>query len=151
LYVGLLILLSGVVTSIYVVMVRQMTTADTSQDSVEQAAIYVAQELAKISLTHERLGEVGILDTATDSKSHTGRINGISAIYASLRADSLIAQRLHLPFLQQLIQSDFNDTHRLESELSRIYWEAVEPNFHVKDEGGGSHSIYQSAYRLAGA
>jgi hypothetical protein len=150
LYAALLILLSGVVTSIYVLMVKQLTTSDTSQDSVEQAATYVAHELSKIGLSHERLGNVGILDTAYDAKNKSGRLSGISAIYASLRAESLVAQRLHLPYLQELIQTDFEDTRRLESELGRVYWEAVEPNFHVSDAGGESHSIYQSAYHLAG-
>lgn len=132
-----LVLFSGMLISIYTVMLRQAALRAGSQECVRSAAIYVANDLRKLSLTDPAFGAVGLCDTDIDEGNARVRITSINRLYATLRLDDIISKRLQLPGMARMVASDFDQVRRLDEQLRQKMAERIT-------------TIYQHAYAIAG-
>lgn len=108
--IAALVLLSGLITSVYILGVHQGAIQGRRQNAVEQAARMAAEELSKVSVTDSRFGEVGLIDRLISQPgqpvSTVHRVTGINTMFATLRIDLLIAEKLGLRNVAALVSAD---------------------------------------------
>lgn len=112
-----LILLSGLLISMYTVILQQAALRTGSQDNVRNAAMMVAGELSKVTVSDASFGEVGICDRELREGDTRRHITSINRLYATLRLDEVIAKKLQLPYMSRMVGTDFNQVKKLDELL----------------------------------
>lgn len=112
-----LILLSGFLISIYTVILQQAALRTGSQDNVRNAAMMVAGELSKVTVSDPSFGEVGICDRELREGETKRHITSVNRLYATLRLDEAIAKKLQLPYMSRMVGTDFNQVKKLDEQL----------------------------------
>ncbi|MBI2812120.1 MAG: hypothetical protein HYX67_14990 [Candidatus Melainabacteria bacterium] len=108
---ALLVVLYGVIISSYTVVVHQFTARGTAEECVKRAALLAAARLGQVAVEDPVFGRVGLCDVDNDSNP-ARRITSLNSIYATLRLNYLLARRLSLPYVDQLIYDDIKRTAR---------------------------------------
>lgn len=122
----------SVIVALYVFAVCTLNQQHKDSNSVDRAVYLAARSLSEITASHPSIGKVGLVDTAppqelsyTERKRHP-RVIGLNSLYATLRVDALIAQKLNSPALIELSKRDFKIAKQLEAELTRRMFSAIE-------------------------
>ncbi|MBA3857840.1 MAG: hypothetical protein C0507_13110 [Cyanobacteria bacterium PR.3.49] len=122
----------SLVVALYVMAVCTLNQQHKDSNSLDRAAYIAARSLSEITAAHPSLGRVGLIDWAPPQeisyaeRKKQQRINGLNSLYATLRVDALIAQRLKNQSLINLNAHDFKIAKQLEGELTRRMFAAVE-------------------------
>jgi hypothetical protein len=113
-----LVLLSGLTISLYAVFVHQFTKRGTEEDAVQKAALLAVSMIESTRVEDQVFGSVGLCDLPADS-AKSSPVVSLNSVYATLRLDHEIAQRLELPYVDQLVAADIERVHQIESRLRR--------------------------------
>lgn len=131
-------LFSSLLISIYVLAVVRIANRvplnSIYQEATENAAIAAANDLAVLTVDTTRFGRLGLINLDKEQ----GFAYGLNTLYATLRLNTFLAKRLHLPYISQLIDEDLQILDTAQSELAKLLHESVK-----------NHSIYQHAYEVA--
>lgn len=137
-----LILLSGLLISLYTLLVRQLALRTSSEDAVKQATMFVANDLRKTAVSDQSFGLVGLCDTDLVEGQDRKPITSLNRIYATLRLDNLIGKDLELPVVERLVATDFERMQKLEKEL-RV---KINNRINATDK---TSKVYEEAYKIA--
>lgn len=141
----------SVVIALYVLGVCALNQQHKDSNSLDRAAYIAARSLSEITASHPSLGKVGLIDFAPpqevsySERKKQLRINGLNSLYATLRVDALIAQKLQNQSLINLNERDFKIAKQLEGELTRRMFAAVEQ---VPAQDPGIVEPQQAAHQL---
>lgn len=141
-----LILLSGLIVSLYTLVVTKFTVHTSSQDALETAALAVADRLTLVTVTDPVYGKVGVSDSPAEETSGKPRVTSLNRIYATLRLDEMIAKKLSLQAMSELVASDLSGAQRSEKKLRQAI---VQTMSDYSPGPSGMESAYQRAFRLA--
>jgi hypothetical protein len=133
-----LILLSGLLISVYSVMLRQAALRTGSQDCVRTAAMFVANDLRNLTVADPMFGQVGICDAEIGEGDARRHVTSFNRLYATLRLDDAMATQLQLPFISRMVAADFRQVKRDEDQLR------------IKLNVRGTE-LYKRAFKLASA
>lgn len=136
-----LILLTGILISLYAVLVHQLSVRTSSEDSLRQATQFVAEELARTSIYDSEFGEVGICDLTAGHGERKKNITSLNRLYATLRLNNLVAKRVNAAYMARMVEQDYEQLHRLEINLRSKLQDIVAPN--------ANNSVYSRVYSLA--
>lgn len=162
----------GVVLALYVLTVYSYVAHRPDSDILEQVALKAVNKLAEINVEDPSLGMIGLCDQPGEgSPGHLDNhprapILGINTLYAVIRLDALIADKLKHPLISALLADDFVRAQALEKQLTEKLYQAVEkrhlliaegqPNFlgfHTNDGSArmnrpeAKNFIYKAVYR----
>lgn len=107
-----LVLLSGMITSAYIVAVHYTAVQGRRQNAVEQAVAVAIEEIQEVTTDDPRFGRIGLAD-----RSGGTRVLGINTLMASLRLDLLIAERLGLRNIAAMVNEDLESADIVRSKL----------------------------------
>lgn len=119
--IAALVLLSALITSLYIVGVHQGAMQGRRQNAIEQAAILSAEELAKVTVSDPRFGEIGLVDgivsTPGESPWSAQRVTGMNTLFATLRIDLLVAEKLGLRTIAGMVANDLENADQVRDKL----------------------------------
>lgn len=138
-----LILLSGLVVSLYTVSVGHLKIRAASQDSVKQATWLAVERLATIYVDDPTFGRVGLCDVVENESLNQRPMTSLNKLYATLRLDQAIAKEANLAYMQQLVVADIARVKQLESKLQTRLYTSIAPSPSDK-----TNSIYAIANAL---
>lgn len=127
---SLLITASSLLVSSYALFLADRLTPVATQADVDQTAMLVGHELARLYLSHRRFGRVGLIDLGGHDDSQLG----LNTLQATLRLDSLMASKLHLDYIGKLVENDARDAGWIGRALAAMEYEQISPG---KDHEGG--------------
>lgn len=107
-----LVLLSGMITSAYIVAVHYTAVQGRRQNAVEQAVVVALEQLLEVTTDDPRFGRIGLADRAGST-----RVMGINTLMASLRLDLLIAERLGLRNIAAMVNEDLESADIVRAKL----------------------------------
>lgn len=141
----------SILISFYALLIGQKIMPTASQNELEEAAVVVAQELSSINVGGGRFGSVGLCDLSFDSAPpdnyRQGRQIGLNTLYATLRLDGILAERLRSDCMCELVQKDLIEARKIERDLLRKLWQSIQT--HAPEPGSGKRvSIYDTACRI---
>ncbi len=140
----------GAAVAVYVVGVRNFTTHQKFRNVVEQAAMVAARRLSGVTVEDQVFGPVGLCDLPADEQPLPGkggqRTIGLNTLYATLRLEALVAQRLRQPVMLELARRDLKRARAVEQELVHRLFEAVQPNPY-QTYPAETASIYEQVYQ----
>lgn|GEM_PF-2425626 len=122
----------SIVVALYVFAVCTLNQQHKDSNSVDRAVYMAARSLSEITASHPTIGRVGLIDSAPPQelsyaeRKRRPRVIGLNSLYATLRVDMLIAQKLNSPALIDLCARDLKIAKQLEAELTRRMFSAVE-------------------------
>ncbi|MBC7998677.1 MAG: hypothetical protein IAF58_12085 [Leptolyngbya sp.] len=135
----------SVVIALYVLGVCTLNQQHKDSNSVDRAAYLAARYLSEITATHPSLGRIGIVDSVPPEQNYAqkkrNRVTGVNSLYATLRADALVAERLNNPALASLVSKDLKVAKSLEQDLRRRMFASVEQTPELKSESS-EQNIY---------
>lgn len=137
-----LVLLSGVLITLYTVLVHQFAVRTSSEDSVKQAAMHVAQDLRQLVVEDASFGPIGLCDTNIGTPENRRHITSLNRLYATLRLDNIVSKHVEAPIITALVETDFRRLKMLEKKLRDRITKRVAIS-------SNSESIFESAYKLA--
>ncbi len=119
--IAALVLLSGLITSVYILGVHQGAIQGRRQNAVEHAARMAAEELSTVTVSDPRFGEVGLTDRLISlpgqPASKARRVTGINTMFATLRIDLLIAEKLGLRSIASMVSADLEKADEVRESL----------------------------------
>lgn len=141
-----LVLLSGLIISLYTLVVTKLTVHTSSQDALDNAALAVAERLSMVSVNDPVYGRVGVCDLPGGESSGKPRVTSLNRIYGTLRLDEMIAKKLSLQVMSDLVGSDLSEAQRSERKLRKAI---VQVMADFSPASGGMESAYKTAFQLA--
>lgn len=112
-----------------------------AQTAVDAAALAVAREVAKVTITDPNFGRIGMVDAYTSQGLSAQPVFGINTIMARARLDYLVGRRLGNTTFNFLANRDADDaaraTRRMNNELLRLRSGPVT----YQDKDGNNQSI----------
>ncbi len=118
-----LVTLASLLISLSAVLLAQRLAPAASQHDLDQAALAIASELGSLTVKHQRLGQLGLLDFSDDKRSQIA-FNSLEAI---LRVDGMAARQLELEPMYQCLSNDADAASHLARELARLERELASP------------------------
>lgn len=135
----------SVVIAAYVLGVCTLNQQHKDSNSADRAALLAARYLSEITASHPSLGRVGIVDSVPPEHNYgqkkRNRVIGLNSLYATLRADAEIADRLKNTALLNLVTKDLKAAKSVEQELRRRMFASIEQTPDLK-AGASDQSIY---------
>jgi hypothetical protein len=113
---AVLVVLSGLIISLYSVFVHSFTVRGSAEDCLKRAALTAATRLSAVAVDDPVFGRVGLCDRAPDGAGRVGTIS-LNSLYGTLRLDHLIAAQLDLSYVDQLVNEDLQRVRGIEQKL----------------------------------
>ncbi|HEY9793051.1 MAG TPA: hypothetical protein V6D22_21795 [Candidatus Obscuribacterales bacterium] len=138
---AVLVVLSGVIISLYTVFVHSFTVRGSAEDCLKRAALTAAARLSAVAVDDPVFGRVGLCDRAPEVPGRVGTIS-LNSLYGTLRLDHLIARQLNLPYVDRLVSEDVQRVRGIEHKLRQALSHAAVTTF---DEANSSRrdSLYE--------
>lgn len=138
-----LIGLYSLLISVYTIMVGTQFVPASTRSDVEDAALEAARNLAKVSVSSKRFGQLRLCDWS-DSDMHSG--SGINSLSATIRLSGMVAKQLGSERLSSLVRQDLKELKQNSKDLAYSLYRSIQPNYY-SDLNGQRVSIYEMAYK----
>lgn len=138
-----LIGLYSLLISVYTIMVGTQFVPASTRSDVEEAALEAARNLAKVSVSSKRFGQMRLCDWS-DSDMQSG--SGINSLSATIRLAGIVAKQLESERLSSLVRQDLKELKQTGKDLAYSLYRSIQPNYY-SELNGQRVSIYEIAYK----
>lgn len=138
-----LIGLYSLLISVYTIMVGTQFVPASTRSDVEDAALEAARNLAKVSVSSKRFGQLRLCDWS-DSDTQSGF--GINSLSATIRLAGIVAKQLESERLSSLVRQDLRELKQTGKDLAYSLYRSIQPNYY-SELNGQRVSIYERAYK----